>query len=322
MTQVIRRKIDRARQPAAEGAPGADRGWRLAFGRASRDMMGLSVEFRRLRVLRLSLGEVMEFIPDRSLVSMLDGPQGTLGVLFMAPGVTSAVIEMQTLGRLSRHTPPARRPTRIDAAMVAGLIDRALSGLDDTLAEEADRTWASGFRYASFLDDARPLHLLLEDEPLRVLVADLTLGDAAEREGQVILALPAAGRAEAPKDASIGSEHERPLFTAALAEHVMQVESRLEAVIGRLSLPLAQIMALEAGQMLALGSAALDSVTVEAADGRRLARARLGQNRGMRAVKLVETDLGMDRQEGAIRLRDNAHAPDTSLLSDPLRATG
>ena len=38
---------------------------------------------------------------------------------------------------------------------MAGVIDRALVGLDETLAEEADFSWAGGFRYASFLEDQR-----------------------------------------------------------------------------------------------------------------------------------------------------------------------
>ncbi|TAG12122.1 MAG: flagellar motor switch protein FliM, partial [Rhodobacterales bacterium] len=195
MTEVIRRKIDRARQPQADGAPGADRGWRLALARATRDAMGLDLEVRRLQVLRASLAEILDIAPERALVSLLDGPEGGLGVLMFAPSVTAAMIEMQTLGRLAVQPAPPRKPTRIDAAMVAGVVDRALAGLDDTLAEEADRIWAGGFRYASFLEDLRPLALLLEEETYRVLLADVSLGDGA-REGQVILVLPAVGRGE------------------------------------------------------------------------------------------------------------------------------
>ena len=36
MSDVIRRKIDRALAAQIEGAPGADRGWRLALARAAR----------------------------------------------------------------------------------------------------------------------------------------------------------------------------------------------------------------------------------------------------------------------------------------------
>jgi flagellar motor switch protein FliM len=291
MTDVIRRKIDRAQVPVAEGSPGADRGWRLALARAARDAMGLELEVQKLRVGRVSLAEIVDLAPDRALVALLDGPEAGLGVLMLSPEVTSALVEMQTLGQLSRQPAPPRRPSRIDAAMVAGVIDRALSGLDEALVDEADRIWAAGFRYASFLEEVRPLALLMEDESYRLLSADVALGavqPTGPRTGQVLLVLPAEGRGEGPLSQAADRAAEVPPFSAALAEQVLQVDCRLDAVIGRLTLPLRQIMALEPGQELDLGPAALDAISVEALGGRRLAKARLGQHRGMRAVKLAD----------------------------------
>jgi flagellar motor switch protein FliM len=304
MTDVIRRKIDRARLPLAEGAPGADRGWRLALARAARDLMALDLDFRRLAVTRSSLAEVLELAPDRALVALLHGPKGGLGVLLLAPAVTSTLIEMQTLGRLSASPPPSRKPTRIDAAMVAGFVDRALSGLDEALADEADLTWAGGFRYASCLEEVRPLGLLLEEDAYRVLSAEVLLGPAG-RSGEVVLVLPAIGRGERPPSPSVAAEDAAPQFSAGLTAQVMQVESRLDAVIARLTLPIRQIMALQAGDVLHLPLAALDAVTLEAAAGGPIAQARLGQNRGMRAVKLLAME-ARGRQVAA------APAPDPS----------
>lgn len=287
-TEVIRRKIDRARPAQAEGAPGADRGWRLALARAARDAMGLDLEFRSLTVARRSLAEILEIVPDRALLALLDGPQGGLGVIMLGAAVTATFIEKQTLGRLVAQPPAPRKASRIDAAMVAGVIDRALGGLDEALAEEADLAWAGGFRYASYLEDARPLGLMLEDEAYRVLSAEVALGDAG-REGRVILVLPAAGRGASQASAPDLTEGEVPQFTEALSAQVMQADCRLDAVIGRLVLPLRQIMALQVGETLHLPMAALDSVSLETVEGRHVAAARLGQHRGMRALKLNDT---------------------------------
>lgn len=287
MTDVIRRKIDRARPAAAEGAPGADRGWRLALARAMRDAMALDIEFRRLSITRQNLAEILETVPERALLALLDGPAGGLGVIMLAPDVTAALIEMQTLGRLSAQPPAARKPSRIDAAMVAGVIDRALVGLDATLADEADLAWAGGFRYASWLEDARPLGLMLEEDGYRVLSATIALGDVG-REGQVILILPAEGRGERPAMTIDPQASAAPLFAQALQAQVMQTDCRLDAVIGRLTLPLRQIMDLAVGEVLVLPTAGIDAISLETIDGRRVAGARLGQHRGMRALKLSE----------------------------------
>lgn len=293
MTDVIRRKIDRARPTLAEGAPGADRGWRLALARATRDAMGLDLDFRKLTITRLSLAEILDIAPERALLALLDGPAGGLGVIMLSPPVTSALIEMQTVGRLSTAPAAPRRPSRIDAAMVAGVIDRALSGLDEALADEADLVWAGGFRYASYLEDARPLALMLEEDVYRVLTAEVALGGGTGggpggRDGTVILVLPAEGRGERPALATDPKDATAPQFTAALQAQVMQSDCRLDAVVGRLTLPLRQIMALEVGETLILPSAALDAIALETLDGRRVAQARLGQHRGMRALKLSE----------------------------------
>jgi flagellar motor switch protein FliM len=287
MTDVIRRKIDRARPTQAEGAPGADRGWRLALARAARDAMGLDLDFRSLSIARMSLPEILEIVPDRALLGLLDGPQGALGVIMLAPTVTATFIEKQTLGRIAAQPPVPRKASRIDAAMVAGVIDRALAGLDEVLTEEADLVWAGGFRYASYLEDVRPLGLLLEEEAYRVLSADIALGESG-REGRVILVLPATGRGATPVPVPGEVEVEAPLFTASLSAQVMQADCRLDAVIGRLTLPLRQIMALAPGETLILPLAALDALSVETIEGQRVAGARLGQHRGMRALKLNE----------------------------------
>lgn len=287
MTDVIRRKIDRARPAQGEGAPGADRGWRLALARAARDAMGLDLEFRSLTIVRQSLAEILEVVPDRALLGLLDGPQGGLGVVMLGPTVTATLIEKQTLGKVGTQTPVSRKASRIDAAMVAGVIDRALAGLDEALADEADLVWAGGFRYASYLEDARPLGLMLEDEPYRVLSAEVALGDAG-REGRVILVLPAHGRGASPAVLDEVATDDAPHFSEALSVQVMQADCRLDAVIGRLTLPLRQITALQIGETLLLPSSALDTVSVETMDGRHVSAARLGQHRGMRALKLSE----------------------------------
>ncbi|MFM7336648.1 MAG: FliM/FliN family flagellar motor switch protein [Tabrizicola sp.] len=329
MTDVIRRKIDRARPAQAEGAPGADRGWRLALARATRDAMGLDLDFRKLTIARLSLAEILEIAPERALLALLDGPSEGLGVIMLAPPVTAALIEMQTVGRLSTQATAPRRPSRIDAAMVAGVIDRALSGLDEALAEEADFAWAGGFRYASYLEEVRPLALMLEEDVYRVLTAEVALGGGKDggpggREGTVILVLPAEGRGECPVPVAEPEEAVAPHFTSALQAQVMQSDCRLDAVVGRLTLPLKQIMSLEIGQTLILPSAALDAISLETVEGRQVGRARLGQHRGMRALKLSTTQVAVPQPQQAPQPRQAPHqSADQSEGPPPeLRAAG
>ena len=286
---IIRRKIAAARAEVATGGPGADRCWRLALARAARDKLKTTLDFRSLALDRRSLAELVDTAPERALIAVLDGPAEGLGVIMLAPQVLAGVIEAQTIGKVKATALAARKPTRTDAAMVAGLIDAALRGLELALADEADLIWAGGFRYASFLDDPRPLGLLLEDTTYRVLRAEVDLAGGA-RVGEIVLALPAEGRGLAPSvrpGAGDAVDHGH-VFMQALAERVNGASSGLDAVLARLTLPLNDILALTSGTLLALPQAGLDRISLEGLDGRRVAEGRLGQNRGMRAIRLAE----------------------------------
>src|SRR3989338_856315 len=148
---VIRRKILAARAEVADGGPGADRGWRLALARAARDELKLPLDIASLVMEKRSLAELLELPPERGLILVLDGPSEGLGLLL------------------------------ISAPVLAGMIDSALAGLESALAQEADLVWAGGFRFASFLEDARPLGLLLEDTSYRVLNAEVALDRKSTR---------------------------------------------------------------------------------------------------------------------------------------------
>lgn len=303
---ILRRKVAAAKAEVAEGGPGADRCWRLSLARAARDKLKTTLDFTAMTLERRSLAELMEMPQERSLIAVLDGPAEGLGVIVLSPPILAGIIEAQTIGKVKSTEVVARRPTRTDAAMVAGLIDNALRGLEVGLAEEADLVWAGGFRYASFLDDPRPLGLLLEDAPFKVLQAQVSLARGA-RTGEILLALPAAGRGLGPA-AKVAADtgDQGQVFRAAMTERINQTQCRLEAVLARLKLPLTTVMTLSEGMLLTLPQAGLDRISLEGLDGRRVAEGRLGQNRGLRAVRLSEAALvGGDVAEARLQAGDD-----------------
>ena len=290
-----------------DGSPGADRCWRLALARAANDMIALPLDVARMSVTRRSLAELLELAPERALIAVLEGPGDGLGIVTLSPPVLSAMIEMQTMGRVGSAVPPVRKPTRTDASMVAVVIDRALEELESGLEYEPDLTWAGGFRYASFLDDPRPLGLLLEEESYRVLEAEVRLANGA-KSGPVMLALPAEGRGRAPRPApeTMPAPVAAALFTKALTDQVMITEAELSAVLHRLTIPLAAVMGLKTGDLVPLPMAALDRIVLQGQDGRQLAAGKLGQNRGMRAIRLIPEPVAAEPAAAPLAVLDRA----------------
>jgi len=283
---VMRRKLAVGRADGAQAQSGA-RAWRVAFARAARGACGLELAAQSLRDDRMSLGELLDQLPDRALFAVIEGPGQGLGLLVLAPEMLASAIEMQTIGKVAAGPPIPRRPTRTDAAMTAGLIDMALEGLETALATSADLCWTAGFRYASFLEDARPLALLLEDVPFRVLTTEYDIATGT-RSGKVLLALPAEGKG--PKPARLGdpggTDPEAREWGLAFGASVLGADVALDAVIGRFSISLQGAMALEVGMEFRLPDASLDTVTLLVPGGDMLAQGKLGQHRGMRAVRL------------------------------------
>lgn len=286
---MIRRKLAGA-QAARLPEGGAERALPLALARAARERLACDAEVVGLRAHRYSLAELLELPPDLALIALLEGPREALGVMMIGPDVLAALIEAQTLGHVAPMAAVPRRPTRTDAAMVADWVDAVLTDLEEALAAEEDLVWTDGFRFASHLDEPRPLGLMLEDAPYKVLA--LTLRFAPGREGPLVLALPAEGHGRRPQragapppDPALGAR-----FEAEFQEQVMEASATVEAVLCRLSLPLAALLDLAPGDVLPLPAAQLDRIVLEGAAGQGCAIGRLGQHRGMRALRLLAAE--------------------------------
>lgn len=320
MTGVIRRKIDSAREvgamAAAEGALSPERALRLALGRAAQSEMALALIVTSLREEMRSLAELLELTEPGMFLGVLEGRGDALGLMALAQPVLAGVVEHLTTGDIGTVAHPPRKPTRIDAAMAMPLIDRILMELEHALAEgregadtgnpadrarDAGRDWARGYRYASFLDDARPLGLLLDDRRYRVFRAEVALGGAA-RAGSLLLALPA-DLPQARQRESLLAASAAPArsFGDELRGVVLDAPARIEAVLTRLRLPLQAVSAWQPGMLVPLPLARPGDMTLEAPRGRVLAQVRLGQCAGARAVRLSPDPRGLpaDLAEGA-----------------------
>lgn len=300
---VLQRKAEAGR-PAADGAPlSAERVIAQALARAGQELFELPVQVLSSRETRRTLSDLPEALEELSLLAILEGPGEGLGLAALSPAALSALIEVQTMGALAKAAPAARKPTRIDATMVADYLDAVLSMIEEGLAETEAVIWAGGFRYASYLDDPRPLGLLLEDVTYRTWQVEIGFGAGAERRGSLLWAVPVNGRGQAlrrlpgaasgpaatPTEAAAQPPAE-PDWGARLEASVLGAPATLDAVLHRVTLPLAAVMGLRPGMQLPIPADALENIVLEGAGRRRLSAARLGQHRGQRALRLIEEE--------------------------------
>lgn len=279
------------RRSEAGGATGgladlAARAWTLAVARAARDELGLPVDLRDVAVERRVLAEVAELLPDPALIAVLDEGKGrATGFAVLDAALTAGMVEALTTGRVSAGG-EARRPTRTDAAMLAPVLDRALAGFETALDGVAGHETMRGYRFAALAEGARSLLLMLDEGPYRLLRARGVLGGGV-RDGTLMLGLP---DRMPPTPARIAPPVQDDDFAADMAAQVVQAAVRLDAVLLRLSLPLGTVLQLQVGQEIALIQADIARIGLEGLDGRRVATGLLGQQGGLRAIRIAGED--------------------------------
>ncbi|MCR9152117.1 MAG: FliM/FliN family flagellar motor switch protein [Rhodobacteraceae bacterium] len=293
---VLKRKAEAGRPRTDLFAMTPKKALRQALAKAAQDLMEMPLSMSDWTETKMSLAELPETLEDRALLAILEGPGEGLGLIGISPPLLAGLLEKQTMGRLGTGEVPGRRPTRTDAALCAEFVDQALAGFGEFLAEEPDVTWAAGFRYASWLEDPRPLGLILEDTTYRVIRATVQLGTGEARTGQLLLCVPAKGRGPKPRpkleppeaapEAAAGDAD----WSGLLEQTVMTADVLIDAVLYRVDMPIGEIMALQPGSELAIPMAALEQLELQGVDGKPLARGRLGQANGHRAVRMTVID--------------------------------
>ncbi|MBM3605161.1 MAG: FliM/FliN family flagellar motor switch protein [Alphaproteobacteria bacterium] len=265
-----------------------------AVGRAADRLYGLAVQPLSVQPGALTLAELPELLPDLPLVAVLQGPGENLGAIALCPQTVAALIEVQALGRVTSRPVERRRPTRSDAMLCADFINLLLTELPVELEGMEGFEAIAGYRFMTYLEDARPLSLMLEDRPYRSLALDLRLGAGEHRDGQVLLALPQSPptarphpEPAAPPSPQIAlPEPPAPRARPTLQPAMQDVPVKLVGVLCRRTVTLAELRALTQGRLLHLPRACLHQATLETTTGQVLAQGKLGEAEGCHAIRL------------------------------------
>jgi len=292
---VLRRKLSPRPPPLPEAAdPVPAPALARAFGRAVSDAAPLVAEDVVISHGSATLPELLDGLETDAFVTLLSVDTGGPALALIDQEGFATVIEAMTIGRLGPRPPGARRPTPTDAALLAGVIDATLRGLgpEDPL---------SSVTCTQPVPDHRLLPVLLDDGTyeLVTLTAELVSGGVT-RAFRLMLALPRVPPSSTPL--TEGGEGEARDWTIALEDAVMRAPAVLRAELGRVTLPLAEVLRLGIGSALTLPLSNLEEVRLMGLDGTCPAIGRLGQTRGMRAVRLTGWPGGMP----AINMTDAA----------------
>lgn len=263
-----------------------------ALSSAAQGYAGLQLRVLETRSGRGSQPEIISQLSDIAQFVVLGSAGEQRGVLMVGPELVDALIEVQTMGRLETTPRAPRLTTRIDAALSRDFVETLLEIFTARMADLADARWAQGYAYESYLADPRPLSLMLAEGDYRWQSARVDIGGGV-RAADVYLACPAHFAKPDKTLTGNGKTETRakesptdPSWRMRLERNVNAAPMRLEAVLARLSLPVLQVETLRPGDVLPLAHHCLDQVRLESHPGAQGLGGRLGQQNGMRAVRL------------------------------------
>ena len=255
---------------------------RLALVKAATDAGGLVLAVASTADDVGRLDDLVGGLDPGLMLVGLDRRGKLAGFVAVDMQLRAAMLEIQTMGRLTDQPAEDRPATDTDKALCDPLLAAFLAALPPAVTGTGYEGWVDDVTLGDRLADSRLAGLLLADGDYRVLRMNVDLGHA-DRQGEVLLALPLIQRA-AP--APVAPE---PLvdWDSAFAAAVQDAPASLMARLHRFTMPLGDAQALKVGQVVPLPGCTVNSVRLIAPDGRCVARAKLGQMGGKRAIRVA-----------------------------------
>jgi hypothetical protein len=260
---------------------------RLTLSKVGNDLFSLPVATMGATQSIVDNEDCAEIFLDDHLLILLDGPDGLRGAVMVDPVLVGGLIQQQTMGAVYpvKDTPP-RPMTATDASLVEPLINALLSRAADLPETEAERSLLLGFKFGAKAKDSRLLCLALDARAFHILRLTIDMAKGA-RQGELLFCLPVPPPApvvEAP-DPKSGADSlgDTP---KTLCASVLALKADLMVSLTQFQLPIRAAGALQVGQILDLGYVSFDDAQVRTRQGRILADGVLGQQDGMRALRL------------------------------------
>ncbi|QFU08090.1 Surface presentation of antigens (SPOA) [Rhodobacteraceae bacterium THAF1] len=274
----LRRKIG-ASKTEAPPPLGPERVWRRAVTHAIGRGLGLSIEVTSVTRAAVTPDGATKLMADGTLVLLLDGP-GTGGIAYLDPGPLAAIIERQTRGSLGKRSVAVRRPTETDAALAADSIDRILGTFDLMNAELGLTGITTGYRFGTRIAQSREIALALPDAPHDHWRIDIAFPESETRAGSLHIVLP---QVQLPE---LTDQTPAKGWSDKIERRVMGSEIVLHAELGALTLTADALRGLTVGHALTLPRSQIGQVALKAPTGTVVARGRLGQSAGRKALRI------------------------------------
>jgi len=258
---------------------------RLSLAKVADQQMGLPLAVIAARVEVATNENLADVFDDAKLLMLMDGASGRRGAVVFDADLVGAVIQQQTMGRVTAPLPGDPRPmTDTDAAICTPLLDGFLTQAAIMPDDPQDRALLDGFRFGARVPNTRLLLMSLVQPEYKIIHLTVDLAGGA-RQGRIMLCLPDIADVDLVSDGDPKAAGGKPA-PALLDRTVLALNVELNVALTTLQMPLGVMQNFAVGTVFDLGITAFDEAFVQTLAGRRLGGGVLGQIKGMRALQL------------------------------------
>lgn len=284
---VLERKAQAQRRALGVGSVSMPRALGRGLSIAADALWGLALVATRTGDETLRVDRAIAKIGDNCLLIILENEHGRCGLVAIDREIVTGLIEVQTLGKVTRFPTDSRAFTPTDAAMMAPLLDAALPRFASMLAGQPEMAHLQGYGFGALVEDVQTAGLALDAEQYHLTTFDVSLAQDT-RTGGMLFLFP-----ELPKSA----DQDKPTRQGRHEAILKLVPARMQAVLTRIHIPLDKAQALRPGDVLPISPQAVTSATLVVQGGHVAARGKLGQMNGFRAVRIGQEQPSLHRPD-------------------------
>ena len=275
--KVLTRMVRPVPQQGVEAQSVATR-LRLAIGRAAA-FIGLEMKPFSTAVRESKGADIARALPDACLLVTAEGADGVIGFFALDQAVVAAIRDTQLRGSITGQVNRIRDFTGADCTLVAAFLSQLrceLGELCHLLGMDGD---ANAVEIGLVPRTATSVALSFARHDLVLVEAAVSLGET-ELEGRLSFGFRKILSAQTPDEGRADGT-----WRTVLANNVLDADLALQVVLGRMHMPLHEVLDIALGDVIPLNGIGISGLRVETAGGDLLCHARLGQAAGLRAVR-------------------------------------
>ncbi len=261
--------------------------FRLGFSKSAEEQLNIAAVVLGIDEHKISLSEVQKMIGSDMLLLQLDGPNDSRGVVAIDREVMTGLIEAQTIGYVTNKKASDRTPTKTDGAMCETFLNYAFDEFTALMFDVKSIEWGSDFQTGAFIQSIRLLELILEDVPYILNKVNIDLSEGA-KQGAMFLVFPAKSNTSLIESQNTPVDDQAG-WSETLMKTVGVSRVHLNAILHRTHLSLERVRALQVNDLIDVPMSAVSELHLEGATGRCITLAKLGQQDGCRAARILTT---------------------------------